>query len=123
MSYPLDEGSHRMVEREQSHRARWQADGGRWAPRFAALAGAGLLALAVARSTNPLAAQRAAPTFATDVAPILYKNCTTCHRPDGLGPFSLLDYEGAKTNANDIRDAIGSGYMPPWHAEGPHGVF
>ena len=40
-----------------------------------------------------LDAQVATPTFAEDVAPILYKNCTTCHRPGGLGPFSLLEYD------------------------------
>jgi hypothetical protein len=26
-------------------------------------------------------AQTSAPTFSKDVAPILYKNCTNCHRP------------------------------------------
>ena len=25
--------------------------------------------------------QQAAPTYTRDVAPILYKNCTGCHRP------------------------------------------
>jgi hypothetical protein len=44
----------------------------------------------------PLVAQDAAPTFAQQVAPILYANCTTCHRPGGLGPFSLLEYENAR---------------------------
>jgi hypothetical protein len=87
------------------------------------LAGAGLLGLAPARHSAPLAAQRAEPTFAADVAPILYKNCTTCHRPGGLGPFSLLDYQGAQSHADEIADAIAIGYMPPWHAEGPHGIF
>ena len=34
----------------------------------------------------------AAPTFAKDVAPIFYKNCTVCHRPGEIGPLSLLTY-------------------------------
>ena len=87
------------------------------------LAGVALLGVASARSDAPLGAQDAAPTFTKDVAPILYKNCTTCHRPGGLGPFSLLDYNSAKANVDDVRDAVKSGYMPPWHAEGPHGTF
>ena len=68
-------------------------------------------------------AQDAAPVFTKDVAPILYKNCTTCHRPGGLGPFSLIDYDSAKANVGDIKDAVKTGYMPPWHADGPHGMF
>lgn len=93
---------------------------------FVAIAGAllvGATALGLARDETPLGAQGAVPTFSKDVAPILYRNCTTCHRPGGLGPFSLLDYDSAKANGDDIRDAVKDGYMPPWHAEGPHGVF
>ena len=36
------------------------------------------------------------PTFAKDVAPILYKNCTTCHRPGEIAPMSLLNYKEAR---------------------------
>lgn len=75
------------------------------------------------RDRAPLVAQSSAPTFSADVAPILYKNCTTCHRPGGLGPFSLIDYQGAKDNAKEMRDAVATGYMPPWHADAPHGTF
>ena len=87
------------------------------------VAGVGLLGIAVSRSGAPLVAQDTAPVFTKDVAPILYKNCTTCHRPGGLGPFSLMEYDSAKANVGDIRDAVKTGYMPPWHAEGPHGTF
>jgi hypothetical protein len=82
-----------------------------------------LIGVAVSRQPKPLAAHGAEPTFAEDVAPILYKNCTTCHRPGGLGPFSLLDYDSAKVNVDDMRDAVSTGQMPPWHADGPRGVF
>ncbi|MBL0169838.1 MAG: cytochrome c [Gemmatimonadaceae bacterium] len=94
--------------------------------RVLQLAGVAVVALAGLVGTRPsktLVAQDAAPTFTKDVAPILYKNCTTCHRPGGLGPFTLLDYDTAKKNVGDIRDAVKTGYMPPWHAEGPHGAF
>lgn len=72
---------------------------------------------------QPLEAQPTAPTFTKDVAPILYASCTSCHRPKGMAPFSLMDYDSVKYNADAIRDAVETNYMPPWHAEGPHGTF
>jgi hypothetical protein len=85
--------------------------------------GIAVFGVVLARQPKSLAARNADPTFAEDVAPILYKNCTTCHHPGGLGPFSLLDYEGAKAKVDEMHDAVEARYMPPWHAEGPHGVF
>ncbi len=87
------------------------------------VAGIVILGMTVARNDAPLVAQDPTPVFTKDVAPILYRNCTTCHRPGGLGPFSLLDYDSAKANVGDIKDAVKTGFMPPWHAEGPHGQF
>jgi hypothetical protein len=63
------------------------------------------------------------PTFARDVAPILYRNCTTCHRPGDIAPMSLLTYEDARPWAKAIRDEVGDGNMPPWHADPKHGKF
>jgi mono/diheme cytochrome c family protein len=84
----------------------------------------GLVAVAVSRQPESLSALAPAdPTFAQDVAPILYKNCTSCHRPGGLGPFSLLDYDSAKANVDDIKRMVSTKQMPPWQADGPHGVF
>ena len=37
--------------------------------------------------------------------------------------MSLLTYEEVREKAADILDAIGSGFMPPWHADAPHGTF
>ena len=87
-----------------------------------AIAGVSLIGIALARTSAP-AARLADPTFATDVAPIFYKNCTTCHRPGGMGPFTLLEYDTAKTKLDEMYDAVKGGVMPPWHAEGAHGVF
>src|SRR3954468_2292711 len=56
------------------------------------------------------------PTFAKDVAPIVYNNCATCHRPGQAAPFSLLSYEDVKRRATLIVSATGRRYMPPWHA-------
>src|SRR6476660_1580431 len=87
-----------------------------------AIFGVALIGIALARTSAP-AARLADPTFAKDVAPILYKNCTTCHRPGGMGPFTLLEYDTAKTKLDEMYDAVKGGVMPPWHAEGAHGVF
>jgi hypothetical protein len=64
-----------------------------------------------------------APTFSKDVAPILYKNCATCHRPGETAPMSLLTYKDARPWAKSIRQYVASGQMPPWHATEPQGVF
>lgn len=63
------------------------------------------------------------PTFAHDVAPILYKSCASCHRPGESGPFSLLSYEDAKKHATQIATATGSRAMPPWLPEPGYGNF
>src|SRR6186713_2358850 len=86
---------------------------------FAVVAAAGT----AAGAAGPERAAGAVPTFAKDVAPILYKNCTTCHRPGEIAPMSLLTYEDARPYARAIRDEVGEGHMPPWHADAPHGTF
>jgi len=65
----------------------------------------------------------AVPTFSKDVAPILYKNCVGCHRPGEIGPMSLLTYDDARPHAKAIRDEVGDGNMPPWHADPKYGKF
>jgi Copper type II ascorbate-dependent monooxygenase, C-terminal domain len=65
----------------------------------------------------------ATPTFSRDVAPILFKNCVSCHRPGDIAPMSLLTYETARPWAKAIREQVAVGNMPPWHATQPHGTF
>ena len=76
-------------------------------------------------------------TFNKDIAPILFENCATCHRPieDGPSvkggdvlcvagaPFSLLDYESARARAREIAEATLTRAMPPWLPEAGHGEF
>lgn len=61
--------------------------------------------------------QQEAPTFARDVAPILFDRCSSCHHPGGAGPFSLLSWEEARNRARQIADVTASRYMPPWLPE------
>ncbi|GBD31168.1 hypothetical protein HRbin33_00116 [bacterium HR33] len=58
-----------------------------------------------------------APVFTRDIAPILYRHCAACHRPEGSGPFSLLTYEEVKAVAPLVLAAIESRRMPPWLPE------
>jgi hypothetical protein len=66
---------------------------------------------------------RNVPTFSKDVAPILFKNCTSCHRPGEIAPMSLLTYKDARPWARSIRQEVSLGQMPPWHADPAHGEF
>jgi Flp pilus assembly protein TadD len=69
------------------------------------------------------AAKAAAPTWSKQIAPILYKNCTTCHHPGGAGPFSLLTYEDARRWSAQILTVTQSRFMPPWLPEPGFGDF
>lgn len=63
----------------------------------------------------------APPTFARDIAPILYRHCAECHRPEGIGPFSLLTYEDVRRRAATIAEVTATRYMPPWKPEPGYG--
>jgi hypothetical protein len=52
--------------------------------------------------------------FNHDIAPIIYKHCSSCHRPGEAAPFSLLTYEDVKKRAKQIADVTKRRYMPPW---------
>jgi hypothetical protein len=53
-------------------------------------------------------------TFSEHVAPILFANCTSCHRPGEAAPFPLLGYADARPLAKAIAAATASRSMPPW---------
>jgi hypothetical protein len=65
----------------------------------------------------------AGPTFNKEVAPILYKNCTNCHRPGEIAPMSLMTFKDARPWAKSIATQVSKGAMPPWHADPAHGEF
>ncbi|MCH7959574.1 MAG: cytochrome c [Candidatus Hydrogenedentes bacterium] len=56
-------------------------------------------------------------TYTKDVAPILYKNCASCHHPGEIAPFSVMDYESTRAWAKSIRKVVHERTMPPWHAD------
>jgi hypothetical protein len=62
-------------------------------------------------------------TFTRDVAPILYRHCTVCHRADDIAPMSLVTYQEVRPWAAAIRESVLTGKMPPWHADPHYGTF
>ncbi len=70
-----------------------------------------------------LAAVGATPTYNHDIAPILYQNCATCHRPGEVAPFSLLTFQDAAKRAKQIAAVTHLRFMPPWKAEPGYGSF
>jgi len=71
----------------------------------------------------PAAPSPQGPTFSKEVAPILYKNCTNCHRPGEIAPMSLLTFKDARPWARAIATRVADGTMPPWHADPAYGHF
>lgn len=67
-----------------------------------------------AGSLQPLPAN---VTFTEHVAPILFQNCTRCHRPGEAAPFSLLNFQDARKRAKQIAEVTAKRFMPPWHAD------
>ncbi len=53
-------------------------------------------------------------TFSHDVAPILYRQCASCHHPGGVAPFSLISYPDAAKRARLIATVTAKRAMPPW---------
>jgi hypothetical protein len=53
-------------------------------------------------------------TWANDIAPILYNNCTSCHHSGGMAPNSLMTYNEAYNYRFMIKAYVENGNMPPW---------
>src|SRR5437870_2407055 len=93
--------------------------------RFALAAIAAGLAMPLGLSAQ----QAAAPsdvTFTKDIAPILQRSCQNCHRPDGVAPMALVNYEDVRPWARAIKQRTGvgphAGVLPPWYVEKNIGI-
>jgi mono/diheme cytochrome c family protein len=99
------------------------------------LVGAGTVAGLLALTISPRAAAPAPtsaslhPTFAREIAPIIYQNCATCHHSSepgalcGTNAFPLLSYNEVKEHASAIAAVTRSRLMPPWLPEAGLGDF
>jgi Flp pilus assembly protein TadD/mono/diheme cytochrome c family protein len=79
------------------------------------------IASMVARSASGGVPQDSKPvqsvTFNRDIAPIIFRSCSTCHRPGEAAPFSLLTYTDVKKHARQIVEVTRLRVMPPWLPE------
>lgn len=62
-------------------------------------------------------------TYARDIAPILNRNCVSCHRAGEAAPFPLQTYAQAKTWATAIKEYTARHLMPPWKPIPGYGEF
>ncbi len=62
-------------------------------------------------------------TFSKEIAPIIFNNCTSCHRPGEAAPFPLQTYEDVQKRAELIQYVVSAKLMPPWKAESPDVSF
>ena len=70
--------------------------------------------LGVIVSPTAIAQQTADPTFAENVAPIIYEKCVECHRSGSIAPMTLIDYETVRAWAPVIKDRVVRRKMPPY---------
>ena len=61
--------------------------------------------------------------YSEDISPIIYNNCTECHRDGQAGPMSFTNYSEVSSLGVMIKYVTQSGYMPPWHADPDYSTF
>ncbi len=79
-------------------------------------------ALLLPGSASAQTASSQEPTFATDVAPILYRSCIKCHRTGQIAPMSLISYQEVRPWARSIKNKVETRAMPPWHLDRRIGI-
>lgn len=77
-----------------------------------------LAAIAVAAQAGPNASPTEPPvTFNRDIAPIVFRQCASCHHSGEAGPFPLVTYSDVKKHAHQIAEITRLRIMPPWLPE------
>ena len=66
------------------------------------------------KSRQSTAQSKTEVTFNRDIAPIVFRYCTPCHRSGEAGPFPLLTYNDAAKFARQIAVMTQRKIMPPW---------
>ena len=62
-------------------------------------------------------------TFTENIAPLVFKNCSPCHRESGAAPFPLTSYLEVKKKLKTIVRVTGNRSMPPWPADPNYSHF
>jgi len=61
--------------------------------------------------------------FSEHISPIIYNNCTECHRVGQSGPMPFTNYFEVLSLGNMINYVTEIDYMPPWHADTEYSTF
>ena len=61
------------------------------------------------------------PDYSTEVAPIIVKQCTICHREDGAGPFAFNGYYSLVGWSPMVKEVIMNKRMPPMQVDSAYG--
>lgn len=77
---------------------------------FSSVLSLGVLVVSIAGAAHQ---QEAAPTWATDVAPMVFNNCTPCHSIGGHSPFPLVRYDDVRRRSELVRQVVLNLQMPP----------
>jgi mono/diheme cytochrome c family protein len=72
--------------------------------------------IASAESSRPV-------TFSRDIAPIIFNNCVSCHRPGEVAPFPLMTFADVRRHSHEIADLTLDKQMPPWKPAEGYGDF
>jgi len=62
-------------------------------------------------------------TYSEHIAPIIFKNCTPCHRDGEAAPFNLYSYNDVKQRSKLIKFVTKTRFMPPWPADANYSHF
>ncbi len=68
-------------------------------------------------------AEHAAISYSETIAPMLAKNCASCHEEGGIAPWAMTDYSMIEGFAPMIREVVRTKRMPPWSADPHIGTF
>lgn len=79
-----------------------------------------LCSMLVLGLTNSSTAQ---VNFSEHIAPIIYENCTSCHRQGEVGPMALTNYEEISSWAPMIEYVTAIKYMPPYPPDVSYSKF
>lgn len=69
---------------------------------------------------EPVRAAEVSVTWRGQIAPLVYRNCTTCHHTGGSGPFDLTTFAAARRWGPQMAEVTASRFMPPWLPEEGH---
>ncbi len=78
---------------------------------------------AVADSDTIIAADGEEITYSKHISRFVQNRCQECHQPNGIAPFSLMNYRQVRGWSKMIREVVNDGRMPPWHADPAIGHF